>query len=57
VVAYYRLVFTAPALATGLTQFIASDQRALAVALGNNLRAEVTAACVIAFQQVLSRRN
>jgi AcrR family transcriptional regulator len=57
VLAFYRLVFTTPALETRLTQFIAGDQQALAVALGNNLRAEVTAACVISILQVLSRRN
>ncbi|TCO50587.1 TetR family transcriptional regulator [Kribbella antiqua] len=57
VLAFYRLVFTTPALETRLTQFIASDQQALAEALGNNLRAEVTAACLFSVHQVLSRRN
>ena len=57
VLAYNRLVFTAPALESRLTQFVAADQQALAVALGGDLRAEITAACLISVHQVLSRRN
>ena len=57
VLAYNNLVFTTPALETRLAQFVASDQQALAVALGNDLRAEITAACLISVHQVLSRRN
>jgi AcrR family transcriptional regulator len=57
VLAYNRLVFTTPALETRLAQFVASDQQALAVALGSDLRAEITAACLISVHQVLSRRN
>lgn len=57
VLAYNRLVFNTPALETRLAQFIASDQQALAVALGNHLQAEVAAGCLIAVHQILSRRN
>jgi AcrR family transcriptional regulator len=57
VLAYNRLVFNTPALETRLARFIASDQQALAVALGNNLQAEVAAGCLIAVHQILSRRN
>ncbi|MEU4293234.1 TetR family transcriptional regulator [Kribbella sp. NPDC026596] len=57
VLAYNNLVFTTPALEGRLTQFVASDQQALAVALGHDLRAEITAACLISVHQVLSRRN
>jgi AcrR family transcriptional regulator len=57
VLAYYRLVFNTPALATGVHQFIAADQAALAAALGDGLKAELTAADLISTQQVLSSRN
>ncbi len=57
VLAYNRLVFNTPALETRLARFIASDQQALAVALGNNLQAEVAAGCLISVHQILSRRN
>ena len=57
VLAFNRLVFTTPALETRLARFVASDQQALAVALGNNLRAEIAAGCLIAVHQLLSRRN
>jgi AcrR family transcriptional regulator len=61
VLAYYRLIFMTPALATRLYQFIAADQTALAEALteagDDDLEAELTAAQLISTQQVLSRRN
>jgi len=65
VLAYNRLVFTTPALETRVAEFVASDQRALAVALGNKLgdnrgntlQAEIAAGCLIAVHQILSRRN
>lgn len=61
VLAYHRLIFMTPALATRLYQFIAADQTALAEALtevwGDDLEAELTAAQLISTQQVLSRRN
>lgn len=57
VLAYYRLVFSTPALATRVHEFVAADQAALAAALGNGLKAELAAADLISTQQVLSRRN
>ena len=57
VLAYNRLVFTTPALETHLARFVASDQQALAVALGNDLRAEIAAGCLTSVHQILSRRN
>ncbi|NEA30374.1 TetR family transcriptional regulator [Streptomyces sp. SID13031] len=57
VLAYHRLVFTTPALATRVHQFIAADQAALADVLGNGLAGELAAADLISTQQVLSRRN
>jgi AcrR family transcriptional regulator len=57
VLAFYRLVFSTPALATRMYQFIAADQVALKQALGNGLAAELTAADLISTQLVLSRRN
>jgi hypothetical protein len=57
VLAYYRLIFMTPALATRLYQFIAADQTALTEAGDDDLEAELTAAQLIATQQVLSRRN
>ncbi|MEU4392325.1 helix-turn-helix domain-containing protein [Kribbella sp. NPDC023855] len=57
VLAYYRLVFSTPALATRVHEFVAADQAALAAALGTGLKAELTAADLISTQQVLSRRN
>ncbi|MET9271789.1 TetR family transcriptional regulator [Kribbella sp. NPDC003557] len=57
VLAYYRLVFTTPALATRLHQFMDDDERALAAALGGDLAGELLAAQVVSVQRVLSRRN
>jgi AcrR family transcriptional regulator len=57
VLAYYRLVFTTPALTTRLHQFMDDDQRALADALGGDLAAELLAAQAVSVQRVLSRRN
>lgn len=57
VLAYYRLVFDTPSLATRVHQFVAADEAALADALGTGLAAELAAADLIATQQVLSRRN
>ena len=57
VLAYYRLVFTTPALTTRLHQFMDDDESALADALGGDLAGELLAAQVVSFQRVLSRRN
>jgi AcrR family transcriptional regulator len=57
VLAFYRLIFSTPALATRLHQFVAADQAALADALGNGLAGELAAADLISTQHVLSRRN
>jgi len=57
VLAYYRLVFTTPALTTRLHQFMDDDERALAEALGGDLTGELLAAQVVSVQRVLSRRN
>lgn len=57
VLAYHRLVFNTPALATRLQQFIAADQTALAEVLGNGLAGELAAADLLSTQQVLARRN
>ena len=57
VLAYYRLVFTTPALATRLHQFMDEDEHALAAALGSDLAGELLAAQAVSVQRVLSRRN
>jgi AcrR family transcriptional regulator len=63
VLAYYRLVFTTPALSTRMHEFMDSDERALAEALSNDLgtgldlAAELTASQVVSIQRVLARRN
>jgi AcrR family transcriptional regulator len=57
VLAFSRFIFSTPALATRLHQFMAADQAALAEALGGGLRAELAAADLISTQHVLSRRN
>jgi AcrR family transcriptional regulator len=57
VLAYHRLVFNTPALATRVNQFIAADQAALADVLGNGLAGELAAADLMTTQQVLARRN
>ncbi|WP_432876350.1 TetR/AcrR family transcriptional regulator [Kribbella sp. CA-245084] len=57
VLAYYKLVFTTPALATRLHQFMDDDERALAEALGGDLTGDLLAAQAVAVQRVLSRRN
>ena len=57
VLAYYRLVFTTPALTTRLHQFMDDDESALADALGGDLAGELLAAQVVSVQRVLSRRN
>ncbi|MEV0788195.1 TetR family transcriptional regulator [Kribbella sp. NPDC050459] len=57
VLAYYRLVFTTPALTTRLHQFMDDDESALADALGGDLVGELLAAQVVSVQRVLSRRN
>jgi len=57
VLAYYKLVFTTPALTTRLHQFMDDDERALAEALGGDLTGELLAAQVVSVQRVLSRRN
>ncbi|GAA2822374.1 TetR/AcrR family transcriptional regulator [Kribbella solani] len=61
VLAYYRLVFTTPALATRLRQFMDADERALAGVLGDvlgvDLEAELLAAEVLSAQRILAYRN
>jgi AcrR family transcriptional regulator len=57
VLAYYKLVFSTPALTTRLHQFMDDDQHALAAALGGGLAGELLAAQAVSVQRVLSRRN
>ncbi|GAA1593274.1 TetR family transcriptional regulator [Kribbella hippodromi] len=57
VLAYYNLVFTTPALATRLRQFMDADERALAGVLGGDLEAELLAAQVLSTQRILAYRN
>ncbi|MFI5694284.1 TetR/AcrR family transcriptional regulator [Kribbella sp. NPDC051586] len=57
VLAYYKLVFTTPALTTRLHQFMDDDERALAEAFGAGLAGELLAAQAVSVQRVLSRRN
>ncbi len=57
VLAYYDLVFSTPALATRVREFMDADEDALAEALGGDTDAEFTAAQVLSLQRVLSRRN
>jgi AcrR family transcriptional regulator len=57
VIAYYRLVFGTPALATHLQQFITADQAALTEALGGDLHAELQAAYLTSTQQILAHHN
>jgi AcrR family transcriptional regulator len=57
VLAYYKLVFTTPALTTRLHQFMDDDEHALAEALGGDLNGELLAAQAVSVQRVLSRRN
>jgi hypothetical protein len=57
VLAYHRLMFTAPALVARLYELMFEDERALADALGNDLAAAVSAAQTVSGQRVLARRN
>ncbi|MGC4938319.1 TetR/AcrR family transcriptional regulator [Kribbella sp. DT2] len=57
VIAYYRLVFGTPSLATHLHQFVVADQAALTEALGADLDAELQAAYLVSTQQILAHRN
>ena len=57
VVAYYNLVFSTPALATRLREFMDDDERALAAALGGDLDAELLAAQLLSTQRILAYRN
>ncbi|MDR8410061.1 TetR/AcrR family transcriptional regulator [Nonomuraea sp. 3-1Str] len=60
VVAYYRLVFSTPSLATRVFQYMAVDESALAEALAEStdrLTAELLAAQAMATQRVLARRS
>ncbi|WBQ08046.1 TetR family transcriptional regulator [Kribbella sp. CA-293567] len=61
VLAFHRLIFETPALATRRHQFVAADQAALAAVLtdqlGSVLAAELAAADLISTQHVLARRN
>ncbi|MFG1920617.1 TetR family transcriptional regulator [Cryptosporangium sp. NPDC048952] len=57
VLAYHRLVFETPALAARVAAFVASDEEALAAALGDGLVAELRAAQILAVQRVLARNN
>jgi AcrR family transcriptional regulator len=57
VVAYYNLVFSTPALATRLREFIDDDERALAAALGGDLDAELLAAQLLSTRRILAYRN
>ncbi|MEV0146834.1 MULTISPECIES: TetR family transcriptional regulator [unclassified Nonomuraea] len=60
VVAYYRLVFSTPSLATRVFQYMAVDESALAEALAetmDRLTADLLAAQTLATQRVLARRS
>jgi AcrR family transcriptional regulator len=57
VVAFHRLVFTTPSLAGRLTQYVQSDEEALAAALGTGIEARLRAAHVLVTQRVLARAN
>ncbi|GAA1122674.1 TetR family transcriptional regulator [Kribbella jejuensis] len=57
VVAYYNLVFSTPALATRLREFMDDDERALAEALGGDLEAALLAAQLLSTQRILAYRN
>ncbi|MGW7686136.1 TetR family transcriptional regulator [Kribbella sp. NPDC054772] len=57
VIAYYRLVFTTPALATRLREFMDDDEHALAEALGGDLAAELLSAQLLSTQRILGYRN
>jgi AcrR family transcriptional regulator len=57
VVAYYNLVFSTPALATRLREFMDDDERALAEILGGDLTAELLAAQLLSTQRILAYRN
>ncbi|WP_350275262.1 TetR family transcriptional regulator [Kribbella sp. HUAS MG21] len=57
VVAYYNLVFTTPALATRLREFMDDDERALAEVLGGDLTAELLSAQLLSTQRILAYRN
>lgn len=57
VVAFHRLIFATPSLAARLTQYVRSDEEALAAALGAGIEGRLRAAQVIATQRVLARAN
>jgi len=57
VLAYYKLVFATPALATRLREFMDDDERALAAVLGGDLGAELLAAQLLSTQRILGYRN
>jgi AcrR family transcriptional regulator len=57
VIAYYDLVFTTPALATRLREFMDDDERALAEVLGGDLAAELLSAQLLSTQRILAYRN
>nr|WP_202892150.1 TetR/AcrR family transcriptional regulator [Kribbella shirazensis] len=57
VVAYYKLVFSTPALATRLREFMDDDERALAEVLGGDLAAELLSAQLLSTRRILAYRN
>jgi AcrR family transcriptional regulator len=57
VLAFHRLVFDTPSLASRFVDFVTADTAALTAALGGGTAAELVAAQVIAVHHVLARRN
>ena len=57
VLAFHRLVFYTPSLASRLADHVTSDAAALAAALGGGTPADLVAAQVIAVHHVLARAN
>ncbi|MEU4192212.1 helix-turn-helix domain-containing protein [Kribbella sp. NPDC026611] len=57
VLAYYKLVFTTPALATRLREFADDDEKTLSDVLGGSLAAELLAAQLLSTRRILAYRN
>jgi AcrR family transcriptional regulator len=57
VLAFYRLVYDTPSLASRLTDYVADDTAALAAALGTGVVTRLVAAQIIAVLHVLARTN
>lgn len=57
VLAFHRLVFETPSLASRLADYVTADTAALATALGGGTAADLVAAQIIAVHHVLARAN